>query len=193
MTTKLRHSQEYLNATFRGARLTNKFYHLLGQHGEEGILGWYSPLRVSDVKAYVNNFAIQMPDKENADFVQNMIGRVEHADNFPSLYLFGDSGCGKTILTCWMAYSIIKNGPRLVKGVRFINVVQLMQDLRPPNNEWGLLEDAKTANILILDDMGSEVLTPWVLEQIYSIINYRRDALKPTWITSNYSLGDHYE
>ena len=48
----------------------------------------------------------------------------------------------------------------------------------------------KTENILLLDDLGAEKQTDWVLEILYRLINYRYEQMLPTFFSSNYSLQE---
>jgi len=45
-------------------------------------------------------------------------------------------------------------------------------------------------DLLILDDLGAQNTTPWAVEKLYQIINYRHNAALPTVITTNLNLAD---
>jgi len=45
-------------------------------------------------------------------------------------------------------------------------------------------EEIRTAPVLILDDLGTQNVTPWVREKLYQLFNYRYDAELPTVITT---------
>ena len=45
-------------------------------------------------------------------------------------------------------------------------------------------EEVKTARLLILDDLVTQHMTPWVRENIYKLINYRYNTELPTVITT---------
>jgi DNA replication protein DnaC len=51
-------------------------------------------------------------------------------------------------------------------------------------------EHYKTAEMLILDDLGTESATPWAKEKLYQLINYRYVARLPTVITTSISLNE---
>jgi DNA replication protein DnaC len=46
-------------------------------------------------------------------------------------------------------------------------------------------EDIREADVLILDDLGTENTTPWAREKLFQIINHRYNFALPTVITSN--------
>ena len=50
---------------------------------------------------------------------------------------------------------------------------------------------AKTADLLLLDDIGAENITPWSRDEIlFSILQYRMDEKLPTFFTSNLTLEE---
>jgi DNA replication protein DnaC len=44
--------------------------------------------------------------------------------------------------------------------------------------------------MLILDDFGTQNATPWAVEKLYQLLNYRYNRRLPTVITTNQSLGE---
>ena len=46
-------------------------------------------------------------------------------------------------------------------------------------------EEVRTAQLLILDDLGTQSMTPWVREKLYQLFNYRYSAKLPTVITTH--------
>ena len=53
-----------------------------------------------------------------------------------------------------------------------------------------IVDSARTIDILVLDDLGSEKPSDWVREQLFVLINARYEAELPTIITSNYGTAD---
>ena len=52
-----------------------------------------------------------------------------------------------------------------------------------------LLRTASTADLLILDDLGTEFVTPYFLTVFYSLLNNRLGARLPTIVTTNITDG----
>ena len=52
-----------------------------------------------------------------------------------------------------------------------------------------LLRTASTADLLILDDLGTEFVTPYFITVFYSLLNNRLGAGLPTIITTNITDG----
>lgn len=98
----------------------------------------------------------------------------------------GTYGCGKTHLAAAIAnYRADLGYPPL-----FVMVPDLLDHLRAafnPNSTTSLdrrFEEVRTANLLILDDLGTQSMTPWVREKLYQLFNYRYNAELPTVITT---------
>lgn len=102
------------------------------------------------------------------------------------LVLTGPYGCGKTHLAAAIANYRDDHG----LPVRFENVPDLLGHLRAAFNPHSTIsldrrfEAVRTEKLLILDDFGTETVTPWVREKLYQLFNYRYLAELPTVITT---------
>ncbi|MBA2442060.1 MAG: ATP-binding protein [Rubrobacter sp.] len=108
------------------------------------------------------------------------------------LYLGGGVGTGKTHLAVAVMNELIQRErvPSL-----FVTVPELLDNLRGAYNDPGKnldewMEAVKNADLLILDDLGSEKATLWVQERLFVIINHRYRETLPTVITSNTAPRD---
>lgn len=120
--------------------------------------------------------------------------------NGGGLYIHGPSGCGKTVLaaeltTSWAGRMWIENKDGY-GSIRFLSVPNLLQDIKQTfkpdstTSEHSLIQDLSTASWVVLDDLGVEKTTDWVLQTLYIIINNRYESMKSTIFTSNLSLDD---
>jgi DNA replication protein DnaC len=111
-----------------------------------------------------------------------------------SLLLFGPSGTGKTHLAVGMLHELARTG-RLYDRVygrlhaRFATVPELLDELResvryPQGDDP--LRPLFTVPLLVLDDLGTEKPTEWVVDRLYVLINHRYGAELPTLVTTNY-------
>nr|PZN31952.1 MAG: ATP-binding protein [Chloroflexota bacterium] len=103
------------------------------------------------------------------------------------LVLLGNYGCGKTHLAAAIANQLLRNHYQVLFAV----VPDLLDHLRStfgPNSEVEYdkrFEDIRDAQVLILDDLGTENTSGWAREKLFQIINHRYNYAMPTVITSN--------
>ena len=142
-----------------------------------------------------NSNGIGLNDSDRANLQRAAARAAAYAANPQGwLVLTGGYGCGKTHLAAAIANAQIAAGNR----VFFITVPDLLDHLRAsysPNDEdeasfSGRFQDVRTTPLLILDDLGVESPTPWVVEKLYQLLNHRYNAHLPTVITTNHSLEE---
>ncbi len=108
------------------------------------------------------------------------------------LVLQGGFASGKTHLAAAIAnYRSGEGIPPL-----FIMVPDLMDHLRAtfsPDSTVSYdrrFDEIKKSPLLVLDDLGTESMTPWVREKLYQLFNYRYNAGLPTVITTTDKLSE---
>lgn len=112
------------------------------------------------------------------------------------LIIRGGYGCGKTHLAAAIANTRIDLGDKVI----FVTVPDLLDYLRSsysPASEdlqetsyTSRFDEIRTAQLLVLDDLGIESPTPWAVEKLYQILNYRYNSKLPTVITTNHDLEE---
>ncbi len=104
------------------------------------------------------------------------------------LFLYGPCGTGKTHLAVAIAAYAMQ---RHQMSVYFAAVPDLLDHLRATFDpaSGSAYDDRFTtirnAQLLVLDDLGTENATPWAREKLYQIINHRYIEQLPTVVTSN--------
>ena len=103
------------------------------------------------------------------------------------LVILGANGCGKTHLAAAIANKVLANGGK----VFFAVVPDLLDHLRTsfaPGNEASYdetFDEVRSADLLILDDLGAQKSSPWAEEKLYQIVNYRTLMQLPTVVTTD--------
>lgn len=104
------------------------------------------------------------------------------------MYVYGKPGTGKTFLAAIIAQELIHKG----KTVIFGDVPSVLDDLKSTFDGGGekslseLMRMLASVDMLVLDDLGTEVPTEWAVERLYKIVNDRYNEAKPLIITSNF-------
>ena len=108
------------------------------------------------------------------------------------LSLHGPYGVGKTHLAVAAAAERESRGD----AVFFATVADLLDYLRAtfspdsPVTHDDLLDHIRTADMLVLDDMGAERSTPFAEDKLFQIVGYRYDERLPTIITTSDQIED---
>jgi len=108
------------------------------------------------------------------------------------LLFMGPYGCGKTHLAAAIANYRVEHG----QPVLFVVVPDLLDYLRAsyaptsPVSYDERFEQVRDIELLILDDLGTQNATPWAVEKLYQLLNYRYNAGLPTVITTNQTFAD---
>ena len=116
-------------------------------------------------------------------------------ENGYGLYIYGDSGTGKTHLTACMCNELISQY-RQCLFTNFFEISKLITDTWNGNADSSVvIKRICEVDFLFLDDLGTEKLTKagednWLQGQVFDIINKRYNNRKPTIFSSNYSMNE---
>lgn len=136
--------------------------------------------------------------RENMRMVRDFCSK--YAQNFgkfhyKNLFLSGAPGLGKTFLSACIARTVSENGFSVVydtagnifaqfENRKFQRDVEGVQEARDDTRRY------LTCDLLILDDLGSELTTQFVQTALYELVNTRMVAGKHTVISSNLTMEE---
>lgn len=147
-------------------------------------------------------YTTEQRGKNRATFRENARATLGAAQKFSQdiikgipaegMLLMGNVGCGKTYLAAAIANELAAHNV----AVKFVVVPDFLDKLRytfgenSPVGELELMDQVKTAPVLILDDLGAHNYTEWSIKTLFSIINYRVNYELPMVVTTNLSVEE---
>lgn len=124
---------------------------------------------------------------------ENLRFCIDYCNNFTpesqGLLFLGETGLGKTFLSSCIACEILKKG----YSVAFDSIQNYLRDIEKEHfgrASGDTLETLLNADLVILDDLGSEFSSSFNSASIYNIINSRANMGKPTIVSTNLSLEE---
>ncbi len=139
------------------------------------------------------NPATGLSPREQMEF--NYESCVEYASHFRpgpgrNLLMNGAPGLGKTFLSACIAREVVNRGYSVVYDTA-IHVFSCMEKQKfggGTEEELRMAERILECDLLILDDLGTEMNTSFISPALYSIINSRILSERPTIISTNFTL-----
>lgn len=122
-------------------------------------------------------------------------GFVEHFDqDFRNLLLYGNTGVGKTFLSHCIAKELLEQGHSVLylDAIRFFELLERGQFDRSLDysDKNALLSYILDAELLIIDDLGTELTNGFTTAQLYHVIEGRLMQRRSTIITTNLAIRD---
>ena len=129
--------------------------------------------------------------RKNMENILNYL-RGEYIPNFvntnDNLLFYGDSGTGKTFLSCCIAKELLDDGYLVV----YRTVDELMSNLREIrfDNNFDFEDLLVNCDLLIIDDLGAEQITDFTTSEFFNLLNKKLLKKKKMLISTNLSLFD---
>lgn len=146
-----------------------------------------------------NNFSLLSTEyyegEDLAHFKNAVASCHKFVDNFAidykNLLFYGNVGTGKSFLSCCIAKELIDKG----YSVNYFSSPELfrtMSDILFGKGEYNLLKSLResifTSDLLIVDDLGTELTNTAVASELFSLLNERFLRSKSTIISTNLGL-----
>lgn len=113
--------------------------------------------------------------------------------DYHNLFFYGTVGTGKSFLSGCVAKELIENGYSVIyfsAAGLFETLSQFSFDYKNKDELHGIYEDLYTCDLLIIDDLGTELTNNFVTSQLFSCLNERHMRRKSTIISTNLSLEE---
>ncbi len=123
---------------------------------------------------------------ETIKWILNFLKNYEKDKHQKGLYLSGNFGCGKTYLISALFNELAKKGYKssIIFWPEFLRDLKASFDFDFREK----FDTIKTSPVLLIDDIGSEVVTPWSRDEILcTILQYRMQEHLPTFFTTNFN------
>ncbi len=114
--------------------------------------------------------------------------------NTKNLLFMGKTGLGKTHLTLAIVEGVIEKGYLPIYGSAE-NIFNMVEAEKFEGKGKGTYEGLLSCDLLVLDDLGTEMATSFTKSVLYNLINTRILSKKPTIINTNLTMkeiGDRY-
>lgn len=140
-----------------------------------------------DINLYYGN------NQSETEQYRNIMRRIfefckTYAENFnensDNIIMFGRTGLGKTHLSLAIANEVLKKGYNVLYDSS-LNYLNQIEREHFGKSDGDTLSQLLSAELLILDDLGSEFTTQFYTSTIYNIINTRINRSLPTIISTN--------
>ncbi len=121
-----------------------------------------------------------------ADFIQNF-GKPQNKN----LVLYGNTGLGKTFLSSAIANRLAERGITVMYYTAKQLLGMLTENEFSSNKEYK--EESKwvyDVDLLIIDDLGSELVTQYTVAELFDVVNARMLSGKQMIISTNLELSD---
>lgn len=149
-------------------------------------------LKFYDSEIYIQDaslprFEVFNDEREKAyRLAEEFIEQYRRDHYVKGLYIYGKYATGKSYLLSAIAQALAERNITVL----FVYMPDLVRSIRQGMNEGNMEErinQLKQADILMMDDVGGENMTPWFRDEVLvPIVQYRLSAKLPVFMTSNY-------
>lgn len=112
---------------------------------------------------------------------------------YANLFFYGTVGCGKSFLSSCVAKELIETGHSVIyfSSIGLFDFLSRYSfDYKNKENLYNTFEDLYNCDLVIIDDLGTEVTNNFVTSELFSCLNERHIRKKSTIISTNLSLGE---
>lgn len=133
----------------------------------------YSSKRIQDYQ--LENFIITENNKKEVEIAKDFTQKCINKNQKNGLIITGKSGTGKTHLATAILNKITEKDMLVLMG-RLILLLDVIKDTFKDfsSKEKDIMKLYSKVDMLIIDDLGTERISSWALEKLYTIIENRK-------------------
>lgn len=114
-------------------------------------------------------------------------------NHYQNLFFYGTVGTGKSFLSGCIAGELLSNGHSVIyfsSNGLFENLARYSFDTKSKETLYNFYKDLYNCDLVIIDDLGTEVTNSFVTSQLFGLLNERHLRQKSTIISTNLSLEE---
>ncbi|HFI0235492.1 TPA: primosomal protein DnaI [Streptococcus suis] len=152
-------------------------------------------IQLINMPASLKNVTIADLDRQDENRVGIMLAISDFVkrvgqDN-KGIYLYGTFGIGKSYLMAYLANLLSKTHLLSTTMLHYPTFVVDIKNAIKDGSVKERIDEVKTAQVLVLDDIGAEQHSSWIRDDVLQVIlQYRMQENLPTFFTSNFSFED---
>lgn len=139
-------------------------------------------------KRTLKNFNINSENEIAVEVAKDYTNKSKEKMQKEGLIITGKSGIGKTHLAASIANKLIENDKIVLMG-RLTMLLDMIKETFRDNtkSENELIELYSNVDMIIIDDLGTEKISQWALEKLYTIIENRNENKLPIIVTTRFN------
>ena len=159
------------------------------KHYKEIINQFYSQNYISKrLKEYkFDNFKVTNINKKEVEIAKDYTNKCINNKLENGLIITGNSGVGKTHLAASISNELIQKDILVLMG-RLTSLLDMIKETFKDNSksENELIDLFSNLDMIVIDDLGTEKISQWALDKLYTIIENRNENKLPIIITTRF-------
>lgn len=134
------------------------------------------------------NFIVSNTNKKEVEIAKDYTKKCIIGKQEDGLIITGISGTGKTHLTAAISNKLIEKDKLVLIG-RLTSLLDMIKETFKDNSksEKELIDLFSNVDLVVIDDLGTEKISSWALDKLYTIIENRNENKLPIIITTKFN------